>query len=162
MRTYQLRFVLAGPSGFTRLSLVFLLRAVQECGASFSFLLSSRSNATGEREIGVGTVTAPFSHAGRPTARCVIFSHRATISRAMRKDRRAGLRRETTGCRGFFSMGVSDPYSRSFSRTFFFKNWLITASNVSTWRNLLTARFIFLSTTNLSIFMSISSLRGNN
>lgn len=67
LRTYQLRFVLAGPSGFTRLSLVFLLRAVQECGASFSFLLSSRSNATGEREIGVGTVTAPFSRVRRPT-----------------------------------------------------------------------------------------------
>lgn len=92
---YRLRFVLAGPSGFTRLSLVFLLRAVQECGASFSFLLSSRSNATGEREIGVGTVTAPFSRAGRPTD--ALFSATAPISRAMRKDRRAGLRWETTG-----------------------------------------------------------------
>lgn len=36
---------------------------VQECDASFPFLLSFRSNDTGERELGGSdTVTAPFSH----------------------------------------------------------------------------------------------------
>jgi len=38
-------------------------RVVQECDASFPFLLSFRSNDTGERELGGSdTVTAPFSH----------------------------------------------------------------------------------------------------
>lgn len=58
------RFVLAGPSGFTRLSLVFLLR---ECGARMRRIFPvspffSCSNGAGEREIGAGTVTTPFSH----------------------------------------------------------------------------------------------------
>lgn len=57
------RFVLAGPSGFTRLSLLFLLR---ECGARMRRIFPvspffSCSNITGEREISAGTVTAPFS-----------------------------------------------------------------------------------------------------
>lgn len=54
----------------------------------------------------------------RATARCVIFSHRRADLPAMRKDRRAGLRRETPGCSRFFLIGVSVPYSRNTSRLF--------------------------------------------
>lgn len=80
----------------------FLLRArvVQECGASFPFLLTSRSDEiyTGERELCSrcgGTVTAPFSHLARRECRpsSVIFSLRADLPRDGR-------------CRGFFFHGV--------------------------------------------------------
>lgn len=53
------------------------------------------------------------------TDTAALFSATAPISRATRKDRRAGLRWETTGCRGFFLMGVSVPYTQSFSRDSF-------------------------------------------
>lgn len=44
-----------------QLSLVFLLHKLQECGAHlFPFRLSSRSNGTGERETGSGTVMSTF------------------------------------------------------------------------------------------------------
>lgn len=115
------RFVLAGPSGFTRLSLVFLLR---ECGARMRriFLVSpffSRSNGTGEREIGVSTVTAPFSHfeygqIGQMryfepplSAVAVPISLRRSRHGRHGRRRRTRLRQEAIGCHEFFLIGVS-------------------------------------------------------
>lgn len=81
-------------------------RVVQECYASFPFLLSFRSDDMGERELGgSGTVTAPFSHLAHRLS-CVIFSLR-------------------DGMPFFFLHGVC----RSFPGILF-ENWLLPSPDV--------------------------------
>lgn len=65
----------------------------------------------------------------RATARCVIFSHCRADLPAMRKDRRAGLRRETTGCSKFFLMGVSPFHIAGEYLSTLFENWLIISDH---------------------------------
>lgn len=58
----------------------FCTRCARMRRASFPFLLPSRSSTTGEREIGAGTVTAPFSHLARPIISDALFLSSLRIS----------------------------------------------------------------------------------